>query len=65
MELDRTVSRSGKASGRMKWNDSGVAGFGTMAQGIKADDYRGARVRLSGFVKVDRVEDYACLRSVI
>jgi hypothetical protein len=61
MELDRTVSHSGKASGRIKWNDSGVTGFGTMAQAIKADDYRGKRVRLSGYVKVDRVEDYVCL----
>jgi hypothetical protein len=56
MELDRTVSHSGKASGRIKWNDSGGAGFGTMAQMIKADDYRGKRVRLSGYVKADRVE---------
>lgn len=62
MRTDLTVHHGGKASGHIKSKASATAeGFGTMMQGIKADDYRGKRIRLSGYVKGDNVENLAGL----
>jgi hypothetical protein len=61
MGTDAQVRRSGKASGFIKSKPSQQAGFGTWMQNIKADDYRGKRLRLSGFVKVEKVEESAHL----
>jgi hypothetical protein len=38
-----------------------VDGFGTLMQQIRADDYRGKRVRLSGSLKADDVQHWAGL----
>lgn len=48
---DRTVRHSGEASGKIRSRSSGTEGFGTILQGIRADDYRGQRVRLTAWVK--------------
>src|SRR5262249_9842577 len=61
MGIDLTASHSGKASGRIKSKDPDAGGFGTMSQMIKADEYRGKRVRFSGYVKGDGVSQYAGL----
>ncbi len=62
MRADLTVRHGGKASGHIKSKASATAeGFGTMMQEIKADSYRGKRIRLSGFVKGDGVENWAGL----
>ena len=47
--LDRAVRHGGKASGTVRSVGSGR--FGTLTQGIRADHYRGKRVRLSGWIK--------------
>jgi RNA polymerase sigma factor (sigma-70 family) len=49
---DQTVFRGGKASGVIKATADAPQGFGTLTQTCKADDYRGKRLRLSGYVKV-------------
>lgn len=58
--LDSTVKRSGKASGAIKSKPSATkGGFATMLQGIKPDNYRGKRIRLSGYLKTENVTDYS------
>src|SRR5262249_32451585 len=55
--VDREISHSGKACGSIKSTGSSTkSGFGTLIQSIRADDYRGMRVRLSGYVKTEKVD---------
>lgn len=61
MGVDPTVAHGGKASGYIKSRVSGPKGFGTLMQTFKADEYRGKRVRMSGYVKAEKVEDWAGL----
>jgi len=51
----------GKASGFIKSAVSQPQGLRTMMQSVKADDYRGMRVRLSGYVKGENIAGYAGL----
>jgi hypothetical protein len=57
---DASVMRGGKPSGRLA-STSKPKGFGTMMQCIDAADYRGKRIRFSGFVKAKDVTDWAGL----
>lgn len=52
--VDKTAARSGKASGTIRRVAAGEERGGNLAQGIVADQYRGKRVRLSGYVKTER-----------
>jgi hypothetical protein len=61
MGLDRGVAHEGKASGSMRFKGDKPDGFGTLMQTFKADAYRGKRLRLSGYVKTDRVDQWAGL----
>jgi WD40 repeat protein len=61
MGIDYKVRHSGKASGSLKSKFPQSKGFVAMMQSIKADNYRGKRVRLSGYVKADQVADYCGL----
>lgn len=56
--LDSTVVRSGRASLR---SDAGAGGMVSVRQGIKPDEYRGKRVRLSGYLRAEDVAEYAGL----
>ena len=58
---DHTTRHGGKATGYMKSAVSQPQSFRTMMQSIKADDYRGKRVRLSGYVKGENIAKYAGL----
>jgi hypothetical protein len=49
--VDEAVHRGGKGSGTLRSKDSYKEGFATLSQSIKADDYRGKRVRLTGYLK--------------
>ena len=60
MELDRNVVHDAKASGRLASVEV-PKGFGTMMQSFDAKEYRGKRVRLSGFVKSTDVSHWAGL----
>lgn len=59
--LDRSVSHAGTASGHLAAVTDAPEGFGTMAQLVKADAYRGKRVRYSAFVKTRAVAGSAGL----
>jgi len=51
MGLDTTVYHGGRASAFIKSKVPAPSGFATISQGFQADDYRGKRLRLSGYVK--------------
>jgi WD40 repeat protein len=59
MGLDDTVRHSGKASGFVKSKLPEPRGFGTFSQGFRADGYRTKRMRLSAFIKTEKVEGSA------
>jgi hypothetical protein len=61
MCLDRATRRSGKSSAVLRGKTPTVGGFGTLMQEIDAADYRGRRVRLSGFSKAAGVAGWAGL----
>jgi C-terminal processing protease CtpA/Prc len=52
---DRTVVHSGTASGHVTARSASPAGFGAFMQMIRADNYRGKRVRFSAYVKTHDV----------
>ena len=49
--LDSSTFKSGDKSCYMKSTERKIDGFGTVMQSILPDDYRGERVRLSGYLK--------------
>ena len=61
MGLDESVRRDGKSSATVKSIAEKPQGFGTLMQMTQPGDYRGKRVRLSGFVKSDKVTGWAGL----
>lgn len=69
MDRDSVETYAGKPSGRLmsvcesKGSDSpmGCKGFGTMMQSFDAGEYKGKRVRFSGYVKAREVREWAGL----
>jgi hypothetical protein len=59
--LDTEHAHEGQASAFLKNKQSSVDGFGTLMQSIRAVQYRGKRVRLSGLVNSKGVEGWAGL----
>jgi hypothetical protein len=57
---DSEVKHGGKASGSLKATEA-AKNFGTFTSAIRADNYRGKRVRLVAFVKPEGVKDWAGL----
>lgn len=53
--IDRQVTHSGAASLRIVASDPPAANFGGVAQVVRADAYRGKRVRFSAFVRTESV----------
>jgi len=58
---DPATQHGGKASGHLQATSDPLGGFGTLMQSVKADPYRGARVRMSGWVRANGVTDWAGL----
>ena len=57
---DTNTKYQGKASGSIKAKPTAVKGkFGSLAQTVRADNYRGKRIRLSGYLKTENVEDFS------
>jgi hypothetical protein len=56
MEVDQDTVRSGKASAHLRCLVTDPKGFGTLMQSFNAEDYRGKRIRLTGYVKADDAE---------
>ena len=61
MGLDESVRRDGKSSATVKSTAEKPSGFGTLMQMSGPGEYLGKRVRLSGFVKSDKVTQWAGL----
>jgi hypothetical protein len=59
--LDAEQGYQGHASAFLRSKTLGVDGFGTLMQSVRAEQYRGKRVRLSGFVKSQDVGGWAGL----
>jgi len=58
---DTDQKHGGKRSARLKPVNDEPRGFGNLMQAFAADDFRGKRVRMSAFVKVENVERMAGL----
>src|SRR5437899_1645772 len=52
--LDSDTAHGGRASGTLRCIQKRCKGFGTLAQTIRADQYRGSRVRLSAWVQASK-----------
>src|SRR5262249_36562527 len=50
-----------KASGSVRSTGNDADGFGTFTQAFRADQYRGKRLRMSGFIKSEGIEGSAGL----
>lgn len=53
MQVDHSITRSGKGSALIRSTVKRPSGFGTLMQTISATDYLGKRIRLSGWVKAE------------
>jgi hypothetical protein len=56
--VDRKVSHAGKSSAYLRAKETPTK-FGTLMQMFKADNFRGKRVRLSAWVKAEKVAGWA------
>src|SRR3954454_3331869 len=62
MVVDRATRHGGAASATIRCKaDHPANGFGTLMQTFRADQYRGKRLRLTGFVKANDVANPAGL----
>jgi len=61
IEIDDETHHSGRTSASIKSMVAVPRSSGMIAQAIKADDYRGKRVRLSGYVRTQDAMDVAWL----
>ena len=61
MTTDHTQVHGGKASATLKCTAAKPRGFGTLMQTVKADAFRGKRVRFSGYVRSQDVTDWSGL----
>ena len=61
MSLERTGAHAGNACAYLKSVVGETAGFGTLMQMFKAEQYRGKRVRMWGYVKSKDASDWAGL----
>lgn len=61
MRVDHTVAHGGRASGYVRQKVSDPTGYGTLMQVFAADDYRGKRLCMSGYIKVENVAGWASL----
>jgi hypothetical protein len=61
VEVDAVNGYQGHASASLKCQQTTPDGFGTLMQSILANEYKGQKVRLSGFIKSDQVAGWAGL----
>ncbi len=61
MTLDTEVFNTGNASAMISSKDKRTKGFGTIMQKCSAEEYRGKRIRLSGYVKTKDVKKWSGL----
>ena len=51
--IDSAIAHSGQASGHIQSTATEPLGAGSLSQYIKADDYRGKQLRVTGYIKFD------------
>jgi len=61
MSLFPDFSHSGTKCARLCSKKDEIDGFGTLMQSVKADGYRGKRIKLTAFIKSKSVDDWAGL----
>ena len=61
MGIDHAIVHAGKSSGFLKSKVTKPAGFGTLMQMCKGDEFHGKRVRMSAWVRSENVTDWAGL----
>lgn len=60
--IDSGQKHGGKASASIRPKSTAVKGqFGSLVQAIRPDDYRGKRIRFSGYVKTENVSEWVQL----
>jgi hypothetical protein len=59
MGVDASTAHSGKSSGHIRSISTNMTGFGTLMQTCIGSEYRGKRVRMSGWVKSQTVAGWA------
>jgi hypothetical protein len=59
MRMDPGAGRTGKASAIIKGKGPSPAGFDTLMQSVQAGEYKGKRIRLSGWTKVAGIVNWA------
>lgn len=59
--VDRNTAREGKACAYIKSKTQTPKSFGTIVQTFSAEDYVGKRVRMSAFVKAEKIQGWAGL----
>jgi hypothetical protein len=57
--VDSAVHRTGHASGSLRCNVAQPRGFGTLMQSFDEESYHGKRVKLSAYIKSDKVAGWA------
>ncbi|HEV3449147.1 MAG TPA: sigma-70 family RNA polymerase sigma factor [Gemmataceae bacterium] len=60
-QVDEAVRHGGSYSCRIESRSPRPSSFAMMSQTIRADDYRGERVRLTGYIKTEQLEGMATL----
>ncbi len=60
-QIDRQVKHGGLSSVRIHSDHASISEVGTVRQVIRADDYRGRRIRLTGYARVADVADFAAV----
>lgn len=61
MGIDKGAGQDGKNAATIKSIEKKIDGFGTLMQQSKPEKYLGKRVRMTGFVKSENVEEWAGL----
>ena len=61
MGIDKGAGKDGRNAATIKSKSGKIDGFGTLMQFSLPDKYRGKRVRMTGFLKTDKVSDWAGL----
>lgn len=57
MGVDTSMHHGGRSSAFVKFTAKEVHGFGTLMQTAKPGEYLGKRVRLSGYVKSNKIDN--------
>jgi len=61
MGIDKSAGQDGKNAATIKSIEKDISGFGTLMQQCKPGKYLGKRIKMTGYVKTENVENWAGL----